>query len=357
MMMAQNVYAHLSDETSRKIFEARCMYAMTGDVGFITGLEAKYRNLNSDMEVYAEHLKKGDHLIVYGAGVAGHYLAGRFKHFGVNIDAFIDEDESKGEWDETTGIRIIKEKDLRENKALYADKHFVISYPVKPVANGIKKRLMEEIGVKEENISMGVYDFRNNPSQYFDKFEAGENEVFVDCGCFDGGTCFRFAGWCGRKGYEHIYTFEADPANQVNCKKLLANLGNCELFPYGVAEKNEKVYFASRAFEDSSIISQEEAEKMNFEGVTTIETISLDEVLKGKRITFLKMDIEGAEYGALLGAKNLIKENRPRMAISIYHKFEDFITIPNLILEMNPEYEITFRQYGLDELETIMYVE
>ena len=49
--MAENVYAHLNDEISKKIFDARMMYATTKDVGYITGLESKYRNLSSDMQV------------------------------------------------------------------------------------------------------------------------------------------------------------------------------------------------------------------------------------------------------------------------------------------------------------------
>ena len=49
--MARNVYAHLNDEISKKIFEAKILYASTGDVGYITGIEPKYRNLNSDMQV------------------------------------------------------------------------------------------------------------------------------------------------------------------------------------------------------------------------------------------------------------------------------------------------------------------
>ena len=80
-------------------------------------------------------------------------------------------------------------------------------------------------------------------------------------------------------------------------------------------------------------------------------------MLAGKRITFIKMDIEGAEYEALLGARKLIMENRPRMAISVYHKFEDFVTLANLVLEMHPDYRVAYRHYGFDELETIMYVE
>ena len=355
--MANKVFAHLNDEISKKIFEARMQYAKTGDLGYITGLESKYRNLNSDMQVYVEKIQKGAHCLIYGAGVAGHYLAGRFKNFGVIIDAFIDPDESKGPVDEQTGIKVITEKDLAENKALYDGKTLVISYPVKPVADEIRKRLINDIGISENNIIGGIFDWRNNQGQYFDYFEARENEVFVDCGCFDGATCFNFAGWCGSKGFDHIYSFEADPKNYARAKEILAPLGKCDLYPYGTADVNKKVYFAADAFETSCIISKEEAEKRNFEGVEEIEVRALDDVLAGKKITYIKMDIEGAEYEALQGARKLIMENRPRMAISVYHKFEDFVVLADLVLKMHPDYRIAFRHYGYDDLETVMYVE
>lgn len=355
--MADKVYAHLTDEISKKVFEARLKYATTGDLGYITGLESKYRNLNSDMQVFAGKIQQGAHVLIYGAGVAGHYLAGRFKHFGVLIDCFIDPDESKGPVDEQTGIKVITEKELSENKALYGDKTLIISYPVKPVADGVKKRLVNDIGIDGKNILMAIFDLRNNQGQYFDYFEAGENEVFVDCGCFDGATCYNFAGWCGHKGFEHIYSFEADPKNYEKSKEILAPLGKCDLYPYGTADVSKKVYFAADAFETSCIISREEAEKRNFEGVEEIETVALDDVLAGKRVTYIKMDIEGAEYEALLGARKLIMENRPRMAISVYHKFEDFVTLADLVLSMHPDYRIAYRHYGFDELETVMYVE
>ena len=355
--LASKVYAHLNDEISKKIFEARMQYAKTGDLGYITGLESKYRNLNSDMQVYVEKIQKGSHCLIYGAGVAGHYLAGRFKQFGVNVDAFIDPDESKGPVDDQTGIKVMPEKELAGNITLYGDKTLVISYPVKPVADEIRKRLINDVGISEKNIIGGIFDWRNNQGQYFDFFEARENEVFVDCGYFDGATCYNFAGWCGAKGFDHIYSFEADPKNYARAREILAPLGKCDLYPCGTADVNKKVYFAADAFETSCIISKEEAEKRNFEGVEEIETAALDDVLAGKRITFIKMDIEGAEYEALQGARKLIMENRPRMAISVYHKFEDFVILADLVLGMHPDYRISFRHYGFDDLETVMYVE
>lgn len=159
------------------------------------------------------------------------------------------------------------------------------------------------------------------------------------------------------KFYILTVPFEADPKNYEKSKEILAPLGKCDLYPYGTADISKKVNFAADAFETSCIISREEAEKRNFEGVEEIETVALDDVLAGKRITFIKMDIEGAEYEALLGARKLIMENRPRMAISVHHKFEDFVTLADLGLSMHPDYRIAFRHYGFDDLETVMYVE
>ena len=47
--------------------------------------------------------------------------------------------------------------------------------------------------------------------------------------------------------------------------------------------------------------------------------MGLDEVLRGFHPNLIKMDIEGAEPEALRGAQTLVAENRPRLAISIYH--------------------------------------
>ena len=87
-----------------------------------------------------------------------------------------------------------------------------------------------------------------------------------------------------------------------------------------------------------------------------IEVISIDEALKGKKISFIKLDVEGAEEAALLGAEQTIKQYKPRLAISIYHKEFDFVTIPLLLLQMNPQYQFAMRHYTTCPFETILYV-
>ena len=71
--------------------------------------------------------------------------------------------------------------------------------------------------------------------------------------------------------------------------------------------------------------------------------------------TFIKMDIEGAEKEAILGAENIIRIQKPKMAVSIYHKREDIWELPKLLLEMNPEYRFYLRHYSFRDAETVLY--
>ena len=68
------------------------------------------------------------------------------------------------------------------------------------------------------------------------------------------------------------------------------------------------------------------------------------------------MDIEGAEYNALIGAEQTIKTWKPRLAICVYHKPEDILEIPALLLRMNPHYNFALRHYYISSSnETVLY--
>jgi hypothetical protein len=67
------------------------------------------------------------------------------------------------------------------------------------------------------------------------------------------------------------------------------------------------------------------------------------------------MDIEGAEIDALYGAKNTIINNKPKLAICIYHSNEHFYEIPLLIHNWVPEYRIYVRHHSYTAADTVMY--
>ena len=67
------------------------------------------------------------------------------------------------------------------------------------------------------------------------------------------------------------------------------------------------------------------------------------------------MDVEGAELKSLMGARETIIKNRPRLAICVYHKPEDLYEIPGYILSLVPEYKFLLRHYSSSNAETILY--
>lgn len=67
------------------------------------------------------------------------------------------------------------------------------------------------------------------------------------------------------------------------------------------------------------------------------------------------MDIEGAEYQTLLGARNIIKEDMPILAVCVYHKKEDLFTIPQYIFDISKKYRLYLRHYSDNSTETVCY--
>lgn len=82
---------------------------------------------------------------------------------------------------------------------------------------------------------------------------------------------------------------------------------------------------------------------------------SLDNIICGYGVTYIKMDVEGAELPSLRGAQKVISTNLPRLAICIYHSDTDMIEIPEYVIENYPLYSIYIRQYSPGSASTILY--
>ena len=95
---------------------------------------------------------------------------------------------------------------------------------------------------------------------------------------------------------------------------------------------------------------------VNENGGFIVAADTIDNILNYKEADFIKMDIEGAEYYALLGASSTIEKYMPTLMISVYHKQDDFVRIPMLIKSLNSRYRLYFRHYRkLSVQETVCY--
>jgi hypothetical protein len=70
---------------------------------------------------------------------------------------------------------------------------------------------------------------------------------------------------------------------------------------------------------------------------------------------FIKMDIEGAELETLKGAEQTIRRFRPKLAICLYHRPEDFVTIPRFLDRVLPQYQFAIGHFTIHAEETVLY--
>lgn len=91
------------------------------------------------------------------------------------------------------------------------------------------------------------------------------------------------------------------------------------------------------------------------ENAELAELTTIDCYFSDKKIDMIKMDIEGAETNALLGGLNVIKRDRPVLAISIYHSPEDYYTIPQLLMKELENYKYYIRQHATFYGATVLY--
>lgn len=198
--------------------------------------------------------------------------------------------------------------------------------------------------------------------QYFDFPECYlQNTVFIDAGCFNCQTSIRFAEWCSGK-YSKIIALEPDDKNFLSCKTMVQTrpIERMELIHAGLSNVSGTAKFSANANSSSFLIEGDCSREMQKLGhisgnVEEIHTVALDDMDIGEKIGFIKMDIEGAEYQALQGAKRTLLRDKPLLAISVYHRKGDVLAIMDYLHETVPEYRFWLRHYSPIGLETVLY--
>lgn len=176
--------------------------------------------------------------------------------------------------------------------------------------------------------------------QYFDPdlFLCDEQSVIVDLGAYRGDTYQSFIRVYGETSYQTYYCFEALPENVEHLEQNLAGKSGVVIRGKAVSDcKGVASFQINKDFPSTN--------KLSDSGELQIETVTLDDDIKEK-ITLLKMDIEGAEYQALLGARQHIQNDHPILAISVYHSNEDILRIPRKIHDFCPDYRFYLRYTG-----------
>jgi FkbM family methyltransferase len=177
--------------------------------------------------------------------------------------------------------------------------------------------------------------------------EVANDEVFVDGGAYDGDTLLAFRQHCNTKSARY-FAFEPD---DTNFKKLEVKALGCssqhldvQAFKMGLWSTNGELGFNESLGESSTV---------NQQGNILIDTCTIDDMVPDA--SFIKLDVEGAEYEALKGAMSTIVNNKPKLAICMYHRPEHVVDIPELITSLRSDYTFFFRHHSHLQTDWVLY--
>lgn len=335
--LVAKINSRLKDDISKEIFMNRLLFSMTEDYTYIKNVVL---TTYTGKRIYERMKQCKTPIGIFGAGRIGRKILRMYED--IEFECFIDNNRS-GEYE---GLPVLS---LEKFLELYIEGTIVISMRE---GHDVVERQIKTYGIPDERIINYGFEHVRMPEgrQYFDLEKLWnidfDNEIFVDGGAFDGNTTKYFLDTLlnrqGREGFAIVCEPEKDFFNTIN-NTLKDNKGKYEIFQKGLW--NEKGILS---FKQDSVSST-----IDVEGDESIEVDTLDHIIN-EPVSFIKMDIEGAEYRALCGAKETIKKYMPRLAICVYHKKEDIVTIPKLVLELG-KYDLFFRHYTLAESDTVLY--
>jgi len=182
-----------------------------------------------------------------------------------------------------------------------------------------------------------------------DLFALVPDEVFVDCGAFDGDTMRRFLHHQdGRFG--KLIAFEPDPANFQNLQQYVSALPSAvseriTVHQKAVGARNEKVRFDATGTESSAVGS----------GDLAVDCAALDDILDGCVPSYIKMDTEGSELAALAGAQKTVGRHAPALALCVYHLQDHVWKIPLFVHALSERYRFFLRPHLLEVWDLVCY--
>ena len=188
--------------------------------------------------------------------------------------------------------------------------------------------------------------------QYFpdDLYSILPEDVFVDCGAFDGDTIQDFLQH-QNNFYGTIFAFEPDQINFQKLQECISTLPEpirkkmiAKRVPVGTC--GQKVRFMSTGTVSSRVTELGEIE---------MNCVCIDQETLDCTPSFIKMDIEGAEIDALNGAREAIQLSRPILAICVYHKPDHIWRIPLLISTFVDGYSFFLRPHDEEGWDLVCY--
>lgn len=361
-----------------------------------------YKQLEESLAKYRRQVEqyKNKQIIVFGTGNTAELYQKCFEREALKPIFYLDNNAKK--WHQIWhGVEIISPKELELDKSL--QQHYVIlicsaneqnyaeieaqlakmNLPHMGIDQYVFGLHMEEIlqvlsllqEEKSKKIFAEVALARMGNSripqevitgdQYFayaDYYPISEKEVFVDIGAYVGDSVEQYL-WKNMGVFHKIWAFEPSGSNTRSflyrkerlCREWGLAEDKIELVQAAIGKTNGLQEFAAQENGNTlgGILRTDDTQQ----NVSKVPVYCLDSFFSDIRgpITSIKADIESYEYDMLLGAKKLIKEQAPKLAISMYHNATDFYQLPLLVHHLHSDYKLGIRHHAFTYAETVLY--
>lgn len=354
----RQLYSMLSDEKSKQIFWARLKADTADDWTSVMELATLCQGTATEEEIAIrgwkdrlnDILSDGRRLVLYGTGGTGRQFASRMIHEKIEFYAFCGR-RAAAFPDGLMGRPVLEPRYLIDHAGQF---NVVIS-----TYNYYKEILefLRQNNFPEEHI----IKLFNPPypkavsRQYFDFADwIPEKGAFVDAGCLDLSDSFTFSEL--RRENSAIFAFEPDPVAFQCCEEILKQnqLPQCKLFKAGLSDHTGTADLAVTGKGSGFLIENWDL-PYHQENLARIDMIRLDDCVGNTLVGMIKMDIEGSELSALHGAAVTIRRDKPFLAICVYHKPGDLLSIMDYLSELCPDYRFWLRHYSPRNEETVLY--
>jgi FkbM family methyltransferase len=188
--------------------------------------------------------------------------------------------------------------------------------------------------------------FENQENQYFDFVCQLKGEIvnFVDIGSYHAENTLTFLR--NYPNYSRIIIVEPNTENFQVCVSETKEYENISYIQAVLGGDVKTVEFSGAGTTGLVVES----------GGTKVQMKTLDQVCdKLTGTTLIKMDVEGGEEQILLGGLETLKSLRPVLAISGYHRVQDFWRIPEIVFSILDRYTFYVRHYTETIYETVFY--
>lgn len=154
-----------------------------------------------------------------------------------------------------------------------------------------------------------------------------KNDTVIDCGSAEGLFSLSIYDKCS-----HVYIIEPLTSFVNSLNKTFFDIPNITILNYALSDHEYKTKISDKGI--ASSLNNSIGHSIN---VTTIDNLFYN---KNIPVNFIKADLEGYDYLTLLGAKNTIKNNLPKISITTYHNKEHIVLITKFLKKCYSGYNI-----------------